>query len=119
MNGTMDTKFGGVEIDKEVIAKYAGTIAVESFGIVGMAMVSVRDGIAKLLKREKLTHGIEVIVDEDNAIILNFHVIVSYGVNIQTVCQNLMENVKYRVEEFCNMTVKTVNIFVEGVRRID
>ena len=93
--------------------------ASKSFGIVGMAMVSVKDGLVKLLKRDKLTHGIEVIISEDNKITLNFHVIVSYGVNINTVARNLTDNVKYRVEEFCNMDVDAVNIYVEGVRRID
>ena len=43
-----------------MIALYAGTIAVECFGIVGMAAVSMKDGLVKLLKRESLTHGITV-----------------------------------------------------------
>ncbi len=44
-------------IDPEVIAKYAGTVAVECFGIVGMAAVSMKDGLVKLLKKESLTRG--------------------------------------------------------------
>ena len=55
----------------------------------------------------------------DNAIIIDFHVIVSYGVSISTVADNLIENVKYKVEEFTGMTVEKINIFVEGVRVID
>ena len=37
MNGHMDTQLGRVSIDPEVIATYAGSVAVECFGIVGMA----------------------------------------------------------------------------------
>ena len=48
-----------------------------------------------------------------------FHVIVAYGVNILSVSDNLMNNVKYKVEEFTGMTVDKINIFVEGVRVID
>jgi uncharacterized alkaline shock family protein YloU len=55
----------------------------------------------------------------DNEISLDFHVIVSYGVGISTVCENLEETVKYRVEEFTGMKVKNINVFVEGVRVID
>ena len=36
MKGCMSTDFGIVTIDSEVIAKYAGTVAVECFGIVGI-----------------------------------------------------------------------------------
>ncbi|MBQ6857459.1 MAG: Asp23/Gls24 family envelope stress response protein, partial [Lachnospiraceae bacterium] len=91
----------------------------ECFGIVGMAAVSMKDGLVKLLKRESLTHGINVELDENNEISIDFHVIVSYGISISTVADNLIENVKYKVEEFTGMTVKKINIFVEGVRVID
>ena len=45
--------------------------------------------------------------------------IIAYGVNIHAVSDNLIENVKYRVELFTGMKVEQVNIFVEGVRVID
>lgn len=119
MKGSMSTDLGIITINPEVIAKYAGSVAVECFGIVGMAAVSVKDGMARLLKRESLTHGIQLEISDDNKITLDFHVIVSYGVNILSVSDNLMNNVKYKVEEFTGMAVEKINIFVEGVRVID
>ncbi len=119
MNGRMNSKLGTISIDKDVIATYAGSVAVECFGIVGMAAVSVKDGLVRLLKRDSLKHGINVTVSEDNKISLNFHVIVSYGVSISAVAQNLVSNVKYRVEEFTGMEIDKINIVVEGVRAID
>lgn len=119
MKGSMSTDLGIITINPEVIAKYAGSVAVECFGIVGMAAVSVKDGMARLLKRESLTHGIQLEISDDNKITLDFHVIVSYGVNILSVSDNLMNNVKYKVEEFTGMTVEKINIYVEGVRVID
>jgi uncharacterized alkaline shock family protein YloU len=71
------------------------------------------------LKKESLTHGIQVEISEDNKITLNFHVIVSYGVSISAVTDNLISNVKYKVEEFTGMTVDKINIYIEGVRVID
>ncbi len=119
MKGSKTTDLGVITIDPEVIAKYAGTVAVECFGIVGMAAVSVKDGLVKLLKKESLTHGIQVLISEDNKLTLNFHVIVSYGVSISAVADNLISNVKYKVEEFTGMTVDKINIYVEGVKVID
>ena len=58
MKGSMSTDLGIITIDPEVIAKYAGSVAVECFGIVGMAAVSMKDGLVKLLKKESLTKGI-------------------------------------------------------------
>lgn len=119
MRGRMENKLGTISIDTDVIATYAGSVAVECFGIVGMAAVSVKDGLVKLLKKDSLKHGINVSISEDNKISLNFHVIVSYGVSISAVAENLISNVKYRVEEFTGMEINKINIFVEGVRTID
>jgi len=119
MKGCISTDLGIITIDSEVIAKYAGTVAVECFGIVGMAAVSMKDGLVKLLKRESLAHGIQVEISEDNKLTINFHVIVSYGVSISAVSDNLVNNVKYKVEEFTGMEVDKINIYVEGVRVID
>lgn len=119
MKGHLDGQLGTISIDSEVIAKYAGSTAVECFGIVGMAAVSMKDGLVKLLKGDSLTRGISVTIDEDNKIELDFHVIVSYGVSISTVADNLIENVKYKVQEFTGLEIKKINIYVEGVRVID
>lgn len=102
MKGHIDNRFGSIQIEPEVIALYAGTTAVECFGIVGMAAVSVKDGFARLLKRESLTKGINVAIRE-NVISIDFYVIVSYGVSILAVADNLMESVKYKVEDLTGM----------------
>lgn len=119
MKGKMSTELGEVLIDEDVIAKYAGTTAVECFGIVGMAAVSMTDGLVKLLKKDSITKGIDVQIDEGNDITIDFHVIVSYGVNISSVADNLVSNVRYKVEEFTGLKIQKINIYVEGVRIID
>ena len=118
MKGRINNKLGEIRIGSEVIALYAGMTAVECFGIVGMAAVSMKDGLVRLLKRESITKGINVRI-EDNRISLDFHVIVAYGVSICAVADNLIENVKYKVEAFTGMEVDKINIYVEGVRVID
>ena len=115
---SMDTHMGSITIDKEVIGQYAGSVAVECFGIVGMAGVNVKDGFVKLLKMDSITRGI-VVSNNNNKLILDFHVIVAYGVSILAVSDNLISNVKYKVEEFTGMEIEKINIFVEGVRVID
>lgn len=119
MKGSVRTDLGMVTINPEVIAKYAGTVAVECFGIVGMGAVNMKDGLVHLLKRESLAHGISVKISEENAISIDFHVIVVYGVSVKAVSENLFSNVKYKVEEFTGMPVDKIDVFVEGVRVID
>ena len=115
---SLNTHIGNIMIDNDVIAKYAGSVAVECFGIVGMAGVNVKDGLVKLLKMDSMTRGI-VVSMVNNKLVLDFHVIVAYGVSILAVSENLISNVKYKVEEFTGIEIGKINIFVEGVRVID
>ena len=114
----MNTHMGNIAIDNEVIARYAGSIAMECFGVVGMAGINMKDGLVKLLKMESMTRGINVSI-HNNKLTINFHVIVAYGVSILAVTDNLISNVKYKVEELTGIEVEKINIFVEGVRVID
>ncbi|MDO4616692.1 MAG: Asp23/Gls24 family envelope stress response protein [Lachnospiraceae bacterium] len=118
MKARVNTEYGEIVINSDVIATYAGTVAVECFGIVGMATVNMKDGIVKLLKRDNIKQGITVEI-EDNKISIDFHVIVAYGVSISAVSENLIDSIKYKVEEFTGMEVDNVHILVEGVRVID
>ena len=115
---SMNTHMGNIVINNEVIAQYAGSVAVECFGIVGMAGINVKDGLVRLLKMDSMTRGINVSV-KNNKLTLDFHVIVAYGVSISAVADNLISNVKYKVEEFTGIEIEKINIFVEGVRVID
>ena len=119
MKGRMETEYGQVIIDPEVIATYAGSVAVGCFGIVGMAAINMKDGLVKLLKKDYLSHGINVTVEEDGNIQIDFHVIVAYDVNIVTVTDTLIDTVKYKVESFTGMKLRKINVIVEGVRIID
>ena len=116
--GLINNSMGNVIISRDVIAEYAGAQAMECFGIVGMAAKSKKDSVMYMLKKESLKKGIDVAVN-DNKISLDFHVVVGYGLNIVSITENLMENVKYKLEEFTGMKVEKINVLIEGVRVID
>ena len=119
MTGMMDNEHGQIMIDTSVIEEYAGHAALDCFGIVGMAAISMRDGLAKLLKGSSVSKGVTVDMDEEQRLTIDFHIIVAYGVSIRTVVSNLINTVKYQVEDYTNMKVKAINVYVEGVREID
>lgn len=114
-----ENEYGKIVVDKEVLAKYAGYAALDCFGIVGMATLGVMDGLAKLLKGDNISKGVNVQVNEDNSLDIDFHIIVSYGVNIKTVVNNLVNTVRYQVEDYTSMKVRNIKVYVEGVRVID
>lgn len=108
-------QYGLIFIDSDVIAKVAGLAAMDCFGIVGMAAKNVKDGLFQLLKKESLTKGIKIYVEEDS-VKIDMHVIVEYSINISAVADTLVSSVKYKVEECIGINVSEINIFVEGLR---
>ena len=118
MKGQLDTEFGRILIDDDVLGKYAGSAAVECFGVVGMASVNVKDGLVKLLKKDNLKHGVNITI-EDDKLRVELHIIVAYGVSILAVAENLIETVKYNLEEFTGLEVGKIIICVEGVKVVD
>ncbi|MBO6134405.1 MAG: Asp23/Gls24 family envelope stress response protein [Lachnospiraceae bacterium] len=113
-----DTKYGEILISPKVIAKTAGLAACESFGVVGMAAVNLANGLTTLLKSEELGKGVVVEIN-DNEIKIELHIIVAFSVNVKACCDNVIENVKYKVEELTGLKINELNIYVEGVRVID
>lgn len=118
MKGQLDSELGKILVDEDVLAKYAGSAAVECFGVVGMASVSIKDGIVKMLKKDNIRHGVNVKIEE-NKLFIEMHIIVAYGVSIMAVAENLVDNVKYKVEEFTGMEVGKIVVCVEGVKVVN
>ena len=116
MRSKIKNKFGSIEIENEVIARLAGLVAMECYGVVGMAARNMRDGFVHLLRIESLTKGIKIKTQNDGDLYIDMHIIVDYGTNITAIAQTLMENVKYKIEEAVGLTVCEVNVYIESVR---
>lgn len=108
-------EYGLISIDNNVIARLAGISAMESYGIVGMASKNATDGLFELLKWDHLTKGIKV-YSKDDTLTIDLHVILEYGIKISVVAKNIIDRVKFNVENLTGMTVDKINVHVEGIR---
>ena len=115
MAAVIKNEKGMIRISNAVIAKLAGYAATKCYGVVGMAVRTGKDGIAKLLKKENMDKGIKVRVAGDTVDIA-LYVIMEYGVNVSTVGDIIKGNVKYRVEEMTGLKVGSVTVNVESIR---
>ncbi|WP_069998167.1 Asp23/Gls24 family envelope stress response protein [Cellulosilyticum sp. I15G10I2] len=115
MPSKFTSEYGNIVIDEDVIAQISGIIAMECYGIVGMAARNVKDGIVHLLKGDSLTRGVAVRLNENN-VSIDFHIVVEYGTKISAVADNLMSTVKYKVKDILGIDVEHIKIFIEGVR---
>ncbi len=107
---------GSINISPNAIAMVAGIAAMQCFGVVGMASRTIQDGISELLTgKDNLSKGIEVDIDGDR-VTVDLYIIVEYGVRIKEVAYNVIENVKYAIENQLGLKILKVNVIVQGVR---
>ena len=107
------TELGSIRIASEAIAQIVGHTAAECYGVVGMAG---RGRVARLLARDRLTQGIEVEGREDG-VVVDLHVVVEYGLNLAEVAATVRSRVTYEVERLTGLTVESVEVHIEDVRR--
>ena len=119
MNRAMVLKTSGdlgkVTISNNVISEIAGAVATKCYGVVGMASRNKKDGIVNLLKADSMTKGISITVEE-GGVIVEIHLIVEYGININTICKSIVNRVRYTIENTVGIKVNRINVRVEGVR---
>lgn len=115
MGKIIENQLGKIEISEEVIATIAGVAASDCYGLVGMSSRNFTDGIAELLGRDANKKGVEVTV-ANNELIIDINVVLSYGVKINEVANNVMEKVRFSVEQTAGLPVDKVNVNVQGVR---
>lgn len=107
---------GNIRISTEVFTTITGLAATNCFGVKGMAVRGVSDGLIHLLKKEAVGKGVRVICnDEDDCLSIELHIIVENGVNIPTVCSSIISEVKYVVEKVTGVKVAEVNVCVDSM----
>ena len=113
---TIHTDLGYIEITSDVIADIAGHAASSCFGVKGMTVRSVSDGLAHLLRKENQRRGVKVTEAEDGGVTIDLHIAVEHGINIASVCRSIIGEVRYHVERLTGVDVKNVDVYVESIK---
>ncbi len=109
-------RYGSVEISSEYFTSLIGHAAKECFGVKGMANSNATQGLrSTLFNKDFPSKGVHVISGKDG-LVIDIHVILTYGVNISAVTSSLVSKVKYAVEEATGFAVAKVNVFVDGIQ---
>lgn len=109
------TEKGAVSIGSSVYTNIAGTAATNCFGVKGMAVRSLSDGLVHLLRKESASKGVLVTFHEDDSISIDLHIMVDHGVNLQAVGSSIISEVRYVVTNCTGTAVRSVNVFVDSM----
>lgn len=112
MNNTIP---GNLHVANDVLADMVGNAALECYGVVGMAAPSAADGITKILPTSRLRRGVVVDATE-SGVHVELYVVIEYGTNINTVSQNLIDQVTFALSEYARVPLDCVEVHVQGIK---
>lgn len=110
-----ENEWGRIAVGDSVYTKIAGNAATKCFGVKGMAVRSVKDGLVHLLRRESMAKGVLVQINEDGSISIDLHIMIDQGVNISVLGQMIVSEVRYLVSQQTDTEVRDVNVFVDAM----
>lgn len=111
----MQTEKGSIHVNSAVFTNIVGMAASNCFGVKGMAVRSMTDGLVHLLRKEAMGKGVLVTFHEDNSVSIDLHIIVDYGVNLTAVGNSIVSEVRYVVEKTTETKVRTVNVYIDSM----
>ena len=91
-----DTIAGNLHVANDVLADMVGNAALECYGVVGMAA--------------------PVVTTTEVGVHVELYVVIEYGTNINTVSQNLVDQVTFALSEYARVPLDGVEVHVQGVK---
>jgi uncharacterized alkaline shock family protein YloU len=104
----LSSSLGRITISGDVVGQIVARVAAEAYGVVDMA--------GGPLSRLRGRRGIEIGRDGE-AVTIDLRVVVEYGLNLAEVASTLRNRVTYEVVRLTGLTVASVEVHIEDVRR--
>ncbi len=106
---------GQISYSEEVIAKIVGLSTMECYGVVGMVSKSATEGLWELMRIENLSKGVKI-TSKNDELYINLYVMIEYGTKISVIANNIIQKVRYNVENYTGLKVSTITVNVQAVR---
>ncbi|MDD5692010.1 MAG: Asp23/Gls24 family envelope stress response protein [Candidatus Omnitrophica bacterium] len=108
-------ELGAVRIHKNVIASIAAIAAVEIEGVKRVGG-GLRIGLLELIG-QKSQGAIKVDISRNEEVKVDIPLVIKYGYNIPDIASRVQENVRLALDKMSNLSIKDINVNVQGIER--
>ena len=115
MKGSITSENGIIYYSEESLANIVGISTMECYGVVGMALKDAKDGFWQLIKSDGLNKGVKI-HSKENELFIELYIIVEYGTKISVIANNIIQKIRYNVENYTGLKVAAITVNVQGVR---
>jgi uncharacterized alkaline shock family protein YloU len=109
---------GTVEVADQAIIAVIHQAVLSCYGVVDMAPRGFGSAVGKRLGFNSAARGIEIAVEEQR-VSIELSLVVEYGTPIFQVATNVMQTVKFQVEQVLGLDVDHINVTIDGLHVSD
>ena len=106
---------GSVQVHKKVFAEVIEAALKEVRGV-SLIRKNIGNRVVEMFGQKDFP-GINVKVDDNHEVTLELKVLVQYGINIPDVARQVQETVKQAIDRTMDISLKDININVQGIER--
>ena len=107
-------ELGVLRIHKNVISSIASIAATEIEGVKRVGR-DLKSALAELLGKK--ISAIKVDISKNEEVKVQIPLIIKYGYNIPEIANRVQENVRLALEKMSNLSIKEINVNVQGIER--
>jgi uncharacterized alkaline shock family protein YloU len=107
-------EFGVLRIHKNVISSIASIAATEIEGVKRVGR-DLKSGMLELLGKKN--SAIKVDISKNEEVKVQIPLIIKYGYNIPEIANRVQENVRLALEKMSNLSIREINVNVQGIER--
>ena len=113
---TYETRLGSVNFTAGYLSKLIGNAVSTCYGVVGMAPSGKKQFLLNIFSKKHYTDKGVIVRGNADSIIVEIHIIVSYGMNINAIAKSIVNKVKFTVAEATGIKVEKVLVKVDGIQ---
>lgn len=112
----IENHLGVIEISQDYFANLIGNAASSCYGVAEMVSSGAAQGFRSVFKKGEYTDKGVRVHSDNGRLVVDLHIVVTYGLNISAIVKSIVNKVRYTVEDATGLDVKKINVFVDGMK---
>ena len=109
----IETSRGSIFYTEDLIKNIVALSAISCNGVVGIANRNTKYGVVEITKNN-IGSGVKIKFNE-NKLNIDVFVVVKYGIKVSTIANEIIQKVKYDIENYTGIFINSITVNIQGV----
>ena len=112
----LENHIGNIVVTENYLKQLVGHTVRNCFGVAGICPATPFDVLLSKICPEYSRNGIILYTDKDGSLVIDLHIAVAFGTNINTIAKSVAHKVKFAVNQSVRISDCKVNVFIDDIK---